>query len=499
MRKSFIAGVYAIAVLLAIVSCRGAEQPKDRAAAVAGTFYPADPTQLAAFVDGELAKAGVLQVGGTLIGLVVPHAGYPYSGPVAAYSYAQLKGKKFKRVVLIGPSHFEEIGFSSVYNGDAYTTPLGKVLVDREFAKKLASQGRSIRLSGAGHAVGQQSEHSLEVQLPFLQRTLGDFKIVPIVMGDQSYGAMRELGMGLAKLLKDDPDTLMVASSDLSHYHPYEDAARRDHNFLDAVTHNDFLSMSHNLESGIWEACGGGPIVTVMIAAQHLGASSPRVLKYANSGDVTGDKGRVVGYSAMALVKGADEAVETKAAIADEGRAELLKIARLSVETAVREHKMYEPPPPKLTELQLERGAFVTLTRKGELRGCVGYPSAVMPLYMVVRDVAALAAVRDTRFSPVKPEELKDLEYEISVLSPFVHVLDVKNIQVGRDGLIARKGSLEGYLLPQVPVEEHWNRDTFLEEIGIKAGLEKDAWRDADTDLFTFSAVVFSDHEKLKN
>jgi len=487
------------AVLFSILSCQGAGPPKERPPGVAGSFYPADATQLAAYVDDQLSRAEVPKVDGDVLGLVAPHAGYQFSGSIAAQSYALVKGKKYKRVVLIGPSHIEGFGYTSVYDGQAYSTPLGRVEVDQEFSRKLAGQAGSIKLSSTGHAVHGQAEHSLEVQLPFLQRAIGDFKLVPIVMGNQSYESSRDLGMALAKLLKNS-DTLMVASSDLSHYHTYDEASRRDHNLLKAITQGDFLTVSRNLEADIWEACGGGPIVAVMIAAQHLGAAPPKLLKYANSGDVTGDKSRVVGYSAIAFVRSAKATSASRSdeqILNDTERRELLSIAHLSVEKAVREHKAYEPPTPSSNNLLQERGAFVTLTKNGELRGCIGYTTPNFPLYLAIRDTAALAALRDPRFPPVKPEELARLQYEISVLSPFHHVLDTKEIRVGEHGLLLKRGSEEGLLLPQVPVEQQWDRDTFLEEVSLKAGLPKDAWRDDRTDLFTFTALVFSDREPI--
>jgi hypothetical protein len=486
------------AVIFAIIAicpvCRAAEAAKERPAGVAGMFYPADAGELTRAVDGALSRAEVSKATGSLVAIVAPHAGYEYSGAVAAHSYALLKGRKFKRVVIIGPSHFEWIGYSSVYDGDAYTTPLGKVAVDREFARKLAGSAPSIRLSASGHELRQQPEHSVEVQLPFLQRVLGDFQVVPVVMGADSYLAGRELGLALAKLLQGSNDTLLVASSDLSHYHPYDEAVRLDRSLLNAIEQGDFLTVSHNTETRVWEACGAAPIVAVMIAAERLGAPAPRLLKYANSGDVTSDRSRVVGYAALVFFRTTGASAERKFSVAAAERAELLRIARQSVETAVRERKAYQPPAPSSANLAQARGVFVTLTKNGELRGCIGYTSPRFPLYLAVRDVAAYAALEDPRFAPVRPDELSKLQYEISVLSPFRHVLKTETVRVGEHGLLIKQGDREGVLLPQVPVELRWDRRTFLEEVSRKAGLPHDAWQSPATDLFTFTALVFSDH-----
>jgi hypothetical protein len=475
---------------------RADDKPKVRQPAVAGSFYPADPDQLTKMVDGFLAKAVVPANPGRVVALVASHAGYEYSGAVAAHSYALLRGQKFARVVVIAPSHFEAFAFNSVYDGDAYATPLGNIPVDKEFAAELVKESPLIQLSSRGHTPkGPQGEHAIEVQLPFLQRVLGDFKLVPIVMGDQNYKTERALGVALAKLIKS-RDTLIVASSDLSHYHTYDEANRLDHKTLKAIEQYDYVSLSENFEYGIWEACGGGPIVSAMIAAERLGANHAKVLKYANTGDVTGDHTRVVGYSAVALLQAPASSADTERfSLNTKEKETLLRLARKSVETAVQDKKSYEPPEPDSESLQQERGVFVTLKEKGELRGCIGLITARKPLYLAVRDAAALAALRDTRFSPVTQSELPELEYEISVLTPFHHVADTKEIRIGRDGLLMIHDDAEGVFLPQVPVEERWDRKTYLEELGLKAGLYRETWQDEATDIFAFSALVFGERK----
>jgi len=391
----------------------------------------------------------------------------------------------------------DAFSFSSVYDGDAYATPLGNIPVDKEFARRLAALDPLIKLSGRGHGeVAGRGEHALEVQLPFLQRVLGPFRLVPIVMGDQNYDLSRALGVSLAKLMQG-TNTLIVASSDLSHFHPYDEAVRLDRKTLNAVEEWDYFNMSRNFERRIWEACGGGPIVAAMIAAERLGANRAKILKYANSGDVTSEKGRVVGYGAVALV--AEESRTgpkvPEFSLRQREKDELLKIAKKSVEIAVKERTLYKCAAPGIASLEQDRGAFVTLKKKGQLRGCIGYIAPAKALYLTVRDVAAAAAVEDPRFEPVMPSELGDLEYEISVLSPLRRVTDVKQIQVGRHGLVVKKGNYEGLLLPQVPTEQHWDRMTFLEQTCVKAGLPTSAWKDEETDIFSFTALVFGEHK----
>lgn len=479
------------------------QQAKTRPPAVAGAFYPADPRELARTVDELLGKVAPPAAGEAPVTLVVPHAGYMYSGGVAAHAYALVRQQKYDRVVVISPSHIDAFGFAAVYDGDAYATPLGAVPVDKVFAARLVRLGSGLRLSDRGHeARGERGEHALEVQLPFLQRALGEFRLVPIVMGDQRYEAARALGTALAKAIEGS-QTLIVASSDLSHFHRYEEAVRLDRRVLKAVEEWDYLTMARNFEQNIWEACGGGPIVAAMIAAERLGARQVRILKYANSGDVTGDRSQVVGYAAVAFFRSAklasdgDGAAQEAFSLGPEEQRDLLWLARKSVETAVRERRLYEGPAPRWSSLLEDRAAFVTLKRHGRLRGCIGYVFPMKPLYLTVRDVAAMAAVRDERFPPVTTKELDELEYEISVLSPLRRVLSIEEILVGRHGLIVRRGEREGLLLPQVAVEQRWDRETFLAQTCLKAGLPGDAWRDPDTDVFRFTAFVFSRHEAV--
>ncbi len=484
-------------------------QQKIRPAGVAGSFYPADPLKLASMIDGMLAQAHPPAIQGHVLAVVAPHAGYPYSGPVAAYSYSLLKGRKFARVVVIAPSHYEAFRFSSVYDGDGYATPLGTIPVDKAFAQKLAKMSGDIRLSEIGHAaIPGRAEHALEVQLPWLQRTVGDFSLVPIIMGDQSYASSRALGLALAKLIQDEKtghakkntaesteDTLIVASSDLSHYHPYDEATQMDHRTLDALQAWDYVNMSRNFDARIWEACGGGPIIAAVIAAERLGADQAKLLRYANSGDTSGDRSRVVGYGAVALVKTQEQpGVEEPFSLNLQEREQLLNLARKSVESAVVQHESYEPSGITENSLKQERGAFVTLREAGSLRGCIGYTSAVKPLYLTVRDAAMLAALSDPRFRPVSAQELPLLQYEISVLSPLRRVQDVKQIRVGLHGLLIKNTGREGLLLPQVATEQHWDRTTFLEQTCEKAGMAHDCWKEAGTDIFVFTAVVFGDH-----
>jgi AmmeMemoRadiSam system protein B/AmmeMemoRadiSam system protein A len=419
---------------------------------------------------------------------------------VAAWTYAALKGHKYARVVVIAPSHYVGFDFTSVYDGDAYATPLGNIPVDKEFARQLTKMSSTVRLSEQGHTpTAEGGEHAIEVELPWLQKVLGNFELVPIVMGDQSYESSRALGVALAKMIateKNGSDTLILASSDLSHYHPYDQAESIDHKTLHALSVWDYYSMSRNFQTRTWEACGGAPIVAAMIAAEHLGANKAEVLRYMNSGDTSGDRSRVVGYSADLFVKARQADVEqVPFSLTEQDKNELLALARKSAEHAVQTNKRYDPAASKSETLNQEYGAFVTINEGGMLRGCIGYTAPIKPLYMTVSDTAAFAALRDPRFRPVSSTELSKLEYEISVLSPLRRVTDLEQIEVGRDGLLMKNGDHEGLLLPQVPVEQKWDRQTFLEQTCVKAGMKEDCWKDENTDIFKFTAVVFGEHK----
>ncbi len=264
---------------------------------VAGSFYEGDPERLRRHVDKLLEQAKEMKLKGSVRGLVSPHAGYPYSGLAAAVGYKTLRGSSYDAVLLIGPSHREFFTGVSIYPGDAYGTPLGDVPLHKQIRDELLKESPVIELSDAGH----RAEHCLEVQLPFLQRVLGEFSIVPMIIGDQRKEFCFALGDAIATVARE-RNVLLVASSDLSHYHPYDDAVSLDHRVIEQVEAFDERSLMTQLDGERIEACGGGPIVAVMHAAKLLGANRSQALFYCNSGDMTGDKSAVVGYLSAAFL-----------------------------------------------------------------------------------------------------------------------------------------------------------------------------------------------------
>jgi len=264
---------------------------KVRKAVFAGSFYPFESDELLQDLSSMFKSVKGERVSERVLGLLSPHAGYIYSGQVAAEAYNQIKGREYETVVIIAPSHREYFMGASVYGGDVYETPLGGIKIDKELAEICTQSNEKVYLSNEGHG----DEHSLEVQLPFLQFILKEFKILPIVMGDQSYSNCTYLGMILGKFLKE-RNVLVVASSDLSHFHNYDTAVKLDNHIINRVNSFDPEGLSRDLEQKKCEACGAGPMMAVMYAAKLAGAKFSKVLSYKNSGDVTGDKWKVVGY-----------------------------------------------------------------------------------------------------------------------------------------------------------------------------------------------------------
>ena len=265
-----------------------------RESVIAGSWYPAKKEVLESQIDGYLAKAKKEDNKG-LIALVSPHAGYIYSGPVAAFAYKQIEGMKFNTVIIIAPSHYTAVKGASVYNRGAFRTPLGLVQVDEELSDKLIKSNPVFYFNEAAH----REEHSLEIQLPFLQRVIGSFKMVPIVMWNKSFRNCKSLAETISAIVT--PGTLIVASSDLSHYHSHEKAVELDKVVIKNIESFNAEMLSKNIDSGFCEACGAGPIITAMLAAKISGAKKARVLNYASSGDTSGDYSRVVGYLAAGI------------------------------------------------------------------------------------------------------------------------------------------------------------------------------------------------------
>lgn len=473
---------------------------------VAGTFYPSGAGALAKMIAGLFAKVRKASLPGRPLALIAPHAGYPYSGKVAATAYKLLEGEAYDAVVVVSPSHTVFFRGSSVYTGDGYETPLGLVETDQELANRIASIHPLVYASAQGHATGAtRGEHALEVHLPFLQIALGKFKLVAIVMGDQEEESVKALGEVLASTLRG-RNCLMVASTDLSHFHDQKEAKELDGAVRAAIEAYDPTELMDVLSSGDGEACGGGPVAAVMTAAKRLGSREIKFLDYATSGNATGDFNEVVGYLSAVMVMGekAQDAIAEKqrtaevmgaiaakqpdAQLSDNTKQKLHRIAREAI-AAHLDGREYQPEPDE--ELDYKRGAFVTLKIDGDLRGCIGQIRARDPLHKVIADMAVAAAFDDPRFPRLTPDEFARLEYEISVLTPLERVKDFSEIKIGRDGLMIRLDMHSGLLLPQVASEYGWTAKEFLEQTCLKAGLPKESYKDKYAEVYRFSAEVF--------
>ncbi|MBI4720780.1 MAG: AmmeMemoRadiSam system protein B [Chitinivibrionia bacterium] len=479
-----------------------------RKPAVADQFYPADPGRLRADIREFLSNADVAPPAGRILALVSPHAGYVYSGQVAAHGYKLLQAQGARTVIVISPSHVEFFPFASIYGGGGYETPLGVIPVDKELANRIASNGDLVRLSDKGHLQERLSrqEHALEVQLPFLQCVLGSFSVVPIVMGDQSWEICEALGEAIAPVLKE-PGAVIVASSDLSHFHPEKTARSLDSAFCGLLEKMDAELLYEGIEDRSFEACGAGPVIASILACTSAGTSECRILATATSADASGDRSSVVGYASAVITAGGTTSRNEKqsedrhASGADEftlspqERRHLLALAR----RAIAEHLGLGSAPvePAASPLFEEKsGAFVTIKMQGQLRGCIGYIEALRPLKTAIAEMARAAAFDDPRFAPLTKEEYPRISIEISVLSPLRLISDPETIEVGRHGLVVEQGMHRGLLLPQVAAEYGWNRTQFLEHTCQKAMLPAAAWKDPRTRIYAFSAEVFGEAKK---
>jgi AmmeMemoRadiSam system protein B/AmmeMemoRadiSam system protein A len=463
----------------------GTEPSSARAPAVAGTYYPSDPSKLAGVVRGLLDAAEVPAFAEEPVGRIragiVPHAALQFSGPIAARFYRHLEGRSYEAIIILAPSHRRIYGGATIWPGEGLTTPLGTVPIHRDLADRIVAVDDSVRYSVAGY--GQ--EHSLEVQLPFLQTVQPDVPVVPIMVGSQSLGLSYQLARTLTAVTSN-RNVLLLATSDLSHFHSAEEARWLDAELLDLVRANDPFLLAYQVFTGRLEACGVSGMATVMETGRRLGAGSPRIMAYSHSGEATGDTERVVGYASSAIMMDRGDQEDLTA----HDRSLLLQVARQSLEASVRQEPL--PAFPALTPiLTRKQAAFVTIRKDDVLRGCVGGIFANKQLAIQVRESAVGAALRDERFPPVLPHELPALEYEISLLSPLHPLEDPEEIVIGRDGLFLVSGSRTGVLLPQVAEDAGWDRSEFLQQICIKAGLLPNAWQEPTTLVFVFSSTHF--------
>ncbi len=470
-------------------SCTGqSHTPSVRPATQANRFYDGDPQRLSQEVDSLLALHSETTPE-HVAALIVPHAGYYYSGNVAAAAYMTLDTTKpYKRIFLLGPSHREWLDGASVNSAfDFYTTPLGQIGIDRETAQQLIAADSVFSYQPKAH----DREHCLEVQLPFLQRRLKEVPpIVPIIISTNDYSKLKRMADVLKPYLND--ENLFIVSSDFSHYPSYDDACEVDALTGQAIASGDveafIATIEANARSGKrnleTSACGQFAIITLMLMLD--GQYDLRHLMYQNSGDVDRhDPSRVVGYHAFSIVRKKDSGFS----LTSQEKQRLKALALQSIKDSLDGKRMTTPTDLDAT-LRQKCGAFVSLHKQGQLRGCIGHFGEDIPLHQVVAAMARAAAFEDPRFPALQRQELDDVEIEISVLTPMRRIHSLEEFELHRHGIYIRKGYHSGTFLPQVADEVDWSKEEFVSHCSRdKAGLGWDGWRDAE--LYVYEAIVF--------
>ncbi len=479
-----------IAIIMMINTCNGQQsEPVVRPATQANRFYTGDARELSEEVDSFLALHRGATIYHHVAAVIVPHAGYYFSGRVAASAYMSVPADQpYKRIFLLGPSHHEWLDGASVNTeADYYATPLGNVKVDRETARSISEADSVFSYQPKAH----DREHCLEVQLPFLQRRLGDVPpIVPIIISTNDFNKLKRIAHVLKPYFTE--ENLFVISSDFSHYPSYEDACEVDALTGKAIETGSveafIAALEQNARSGkrnlATSACGELAIATLMLMMD--GSYEVKHLMYQNSGDADNhDHSRVVGYHSFAIVRKSDAGF----ALSDDEKRLLKEIALTSIKDSLA-GKEISHSSPLTTHLSAKCGAFVSLHKHGRLRGCIGHFGEDIPLHEIVAEMARAAAFEDPRFMPVTADELADIDIEISVLTPMRRIESLDEFELHRHGIYIRKGYRSGTFLPQVADEVNWTKEEFVSHCAQdKAGIGWDGWKDAE--LYVYEAIVF--------
>ncbi|MBM3435890.1 MAG: AmmeMemoRadiSam system protein B [Bacteroidetes bacterium] len=487
-----------------VISCTSQNRPEtslqklhqyDRPAAFAGQFYPLNKEELVQMLEDLFDQAESKKCQ-NVIAIVSPHAGFIFSGKVAASGFNQIEaGKVYENIFIIGSSHTTWFEGASVYSAGDFITPLGQVNVNINLAEKLIEENEIFKFSQTAHAL----EHSIEVQLPFLQYILKEgFQIVPIILGTQSKEDCRKIARALKPFFTE--SNLFIISSDFSHYPDYKDAVRLDKDVAQSILINNAkLFLKENSDGSKLKtpglstrACGWTSILTLLYLTDHNDDFSYEFIDYKNSGDCEyGDTTRVVGYNSIAVIK--NQKKSTGFIISRQESEKLIKIARNTIETYISGQIIPDLKPEDYPEvLKTCCGGFVTLKKQGQLRGCIGRFEATEPLYLTVQQMAIAASTQDMRFEPVLKNELKDLNIEVSVLTPLRKIESIEEIVLGKHGIYIKKGNRTGTFLPQVANETGWNLNEFLGHCSRdKAGIGWNGWKEAE--IYIYEAIVISE------
>ncbi len=485
---------------------------------VAGMFYPQDKHELATTIQAILRQGTSTQkaVQSKPLGIIVPHAGYAYSGPVAAPAFRAISGHRYKNVVVLASAHRRRFRDPALLSMHAYRTPLGDIPLNHDIIQALADT-RAAKLDNAKFV----GEHALEVELPFLQASLDTFHLIPIMISDPDPSKMKKLATALYQKLARS-DTLIVASTDMSHDHAYDTAVAMDENAIRYIKKLDVQGLytanqnyfkkhierdsppTKILESDSAQLCGLGPVLVLLEILKMTPGIELHILDRRNSGDIVGDKqSRIVGYFSAAALPGkqtrsvhaSSDPTDWTAQLSHANKKTLLSLARRTLANHLESQKVTDFKPESNIFLQ-PAAAFVTLKKNGMLRGCIGHMEPTQPLWEMVRDRTLDAALRDPRFKPVLKSELKDIHIEISLLSPKVEVKNpLEEIELGRDGLWLEIGANRGVFLPQVPVEQGWKSiEEYLDHLCRKAHIFKPGcWRNPEARIHRFTALVFAE------
>lgn len=468
-----------------------------RSAVAVNQFYTSNAQELVQLIDGYLSEHHFIPRN-DIAAVIVPHAGYMFSGKVAASAFAQINPeRRYQHIFLIGSSHQVWLDKASIATGySAYETPLGQVLVDEKLANQIKESDSVFTFSEQAHA----REHCLEVQLPFLQRHLKHIPaIVPIIISTQDINKLERIATVLKPYFTS--DNLFVISSDFSHYPNYSDAKLIDSATANAILSQDvntFLqildqnSLQHiaNLQTS---ACGESAITVLMMLTQDHKEYQYRHIMYQNSGDSNyTDHDRVVGYHAFTIsrMQSIKDHSNLEAGYLCKADKQVLKtIAKKSILARLK-GKAYNPHT-DTEALKTKCGAFITIhTKKGKLRGCIGHLADDMPLYQCVAQMASAAAFDDPRFYPLRAYEYDEITIEISVLTPMKRIYNINEFQLHRDGIFMRKGNRSGTFLPQVADDVKWTKEEFFGHCAQdKVGIGWDGWKDAE--LYTYQAIAF--------
>jgi AmmeMemoRadiSam system protein B/AmmeMemoRadiSam system protein A len=464
-----------------------------RKSAVAGSFYPADKQELSDQLDVFFKKTKIAEVLGKPRILIVPHAGIIYSGQVAAWGFKQIEGKDYSRIILLGGSHQAWFNHAAIDNEGLWQTPLGQVKIDEDFANSIIDKKDNIIADKNPFA----NEHSLEMELIFLQKVLKNFTIVPVLVSNPSEQLIASLAEKINRLVDD--QTLLVISSDLSHYPPYESANQADEEIINSIlsgnqeTFDKTVKMveSKNYPGLETAACGREAIKVALKTAELLKIKNFKKIQYENSGSISGDKSRVVGY--VSIIASGDKLPTSSNLLDEEAQKEALEIARQTLDDFLN-NKIIPNISPRSQNLLQPLGAFVTLRNKKQLRGCIGEFEPTDRLYKVVQKMVLAAATKDMRFMPIEKSELKDIKIEISVMTPKRKINDWQQIQLGKHGVVVQKGLNAGTFLPQVASETSWSKKEFLSHLcSEKAGLPSNCYQDPNVNLYIFEAQVFEE------